>query len=132
MCSAMEPLRAILCVDDQRLVHTLEDSLLSQYSHNGTRVLHAYDGAEALKMLAAERDIDLILLDINMPVLNGLAFLEQKQRTIFAAIPVIILSNEGDRPEEIAHALSLGASRVLGKPFGFEELDACVRSITAG
>jgi two-component system, chemotaxis family, chemotaxis protein CheY len=118
--------RAILCVDDQRLVHKLEEKLLEPYVRSGARILHAYDGAEALRMLASAGDVDLILLDINMPLLNGLAFLEQRQRTEYRSIPAIIFSNEGDRPDEIAHALSLGAVGVLPKPFTFEQLDACL------
>jgi DNA-binding response OmpR family regulator len=122
-------LRTILCVDDQKLVHSLEDEILAPYVANGTQVMHAYNGAEALRCLVAASDVDLILLDINMPLLNGLAFLEQKQRTMYAKVPVIVLSNEGDRQDEIAHAVSLGADRVLPKPFGYEDLDACIRSI---
>ena len=74
-------------------------------------------------------EIDLILLDINMPVLNGLAFLDQKQKTMFARIPVIVLTHEGDRPEEVAHAKSLGAAAVLAKPFGRAQLSECIDSI---
>ena len=125
----MLKLRAILCVDDQRLVHKIEERLLEPYVREGTRVLHAYDGAEALRMLASTDDIDLILLDINMPLLNGLAFLEQRQRTKYTNIPVIVLSKEGDRPDEVAHALSLGAVQVLPKSFSFDQLDMCLRSM---
>ncbi len=121
--------RAILCVDDLPMVHRLEETLLEPWTREGTRIVHAYDGIEALKSLATDSEVDLILLDINMPVMNGLAFLEHKQRTTFASVPAIVLSNEGDRPEEIAHALSLGAVRVLPKPFGFEDLESCVREL---
>jgi two-component system, chemotaxis family, chemotaxis protein CheY len=121
--------RAILCVDDQRLAHTIAASLLAPLVDNGSRLLHAYDGLEALKVLSVNSDVDLILLDINMPVLNGLAFLEQKQRTKFAEIPVIVLADEGDQKDEASHAMNLGATRVLGKPFGYDDLHNCVRSI---
>lgn len=103
--------------------------MLSEYSKNGTTIVHAYDGLEALKQLTANPDTDLILLDINMPVLNGLAFLEQKGRTPFASIPVIIITSEGADQDEVRHAISLGATRVLAKPFGFEELDHAIREI---
>jgi len=128
--SMLKP-RAILCVDDSRLVHSLEERLLEPYIRGGARVLHAYDGAEALRMLVAAGDVDLILLDINMPLLNGLAFLEQRQRTEYRNIPAIIFSNEGDRPDEIAHALTLGAVGVLPKPFVFADLEECLRSLKA-
>ena len=124
----MQP-RKILCVDDQRVIHALEESMLSELAKEGTAIVHAYDGLEALRRLTEHSDVDLILLDINMPVLNGLAFLEQKARTPFAAIPVIIITSEGADQDEVRHAISLGATRVLAKPFGFEELDAVIRDI---
>ena len=124
--------RSILCVDDQRLVHQFHESMLTSFVAEGVRILHAYNGAEALRLMAEAGDVDLVLLDINMPVLNGLAFLEQKLRTGFAAVPVIVLSTEGDRPEEIAHAISLGAVSVLSKTLGFEELDLRIRAIAIG
>jgi two-component system, chemotaxis family, chemotaxis protein CheY len=122
-------LRAILCVDDQRIAHTMGESVLAPYLLEGTRIVHAYDGLQALRALVDQPDIDLILLDINMPVMNGLAFLEQKQRTQFASIPVVVMTSEGERRNEAEHAIALGATRVLSKPFGYQELDACVRSI---
>ena len=125
----MRSLRAVLCVDDQRLAHRIEESILEPFVRQGPRILHAYDGLQALKMLGEHPDIDLVLLDINMPVLNGLAFLDQKQKTQFAEVPVIVLATEGDRREEAEHALSLGATRVLSKPFGYDDLHACVESI---
>src|SRR5205809_2115838 len=107
--------RTILCVDDQRLAHRIEESILAPFAQEGTRILHAYDGLEALKILASDGGVELILLDINMPVMNGLAFLEQKQKTKFADIPVIVLTNEGEQRDEAEHALALGATRVLAK-----------------
>ena len=129
----MRRLRAILCVDDQRLAHRIiEESLLARFIAEGAHILHAYDGLEALRILSENSDVDVILLDINMPVMNGFAFLEQKQRTRFAEVPVIVLTNEGERREEAEHALSLGATRVLAKPFGYDELNACLESIYGG
>jgi CheY-like chemotaxis protein len=127
----MRPLRAVLCVDDQRLAHRIEESILEPFVQQGARILHAYDGLQALKMMAEHSDIDLVLLDINMPILNGLAFLDQKQKTHFASVPVIVLATEGERRDEAEHALSLGATRVLSKPFGYDDLHACIESIFA-
>lgn len=126
------PLRAILCVDDQRLVHRFYESMLGSFLREGAELLHAYNGAEALRVMAERDDVDLVLLDINMPLLNGLAFLEQKQRTRFAAVPVVVLSSEGERPDEVTHAISLGAAGVLPKTLGFEELDARIREMLSG
>lgn len=95
----------------------MEESVLADLRAQGTEIVHAYDGLDALRRLVEHPDVDLVLLDINMPVLNGLAFLEQKQRTPYAPIPVIVLSAEGNDADEVRHALSLGARCVLPKPF---------------
>jgi sigma-B regulation protein RsbU (phosphoserine phosphatase) len=109
--------RKILCVDDQRFIHRWEESLLAGLIEDGTEIIHAYDGLEALRRLVEHPDTDLILLDLNMPTMNGLAFLEQRRNTRIATIPVIVITAEGSRPEEVSNAIALGASTVLSKPF---------------
>ncbi len=79
--------------------------------------------------LADHPDTDLILLDINMPVMNGLAFLDQRRKTPFATIPVIIVSAEGSRPDEVALGLELGAAACLPKPFSAEDIEAVITRI---
>src|ERR1700687_2648003 len=62
----------VLVVDDSKLLHRMFEMMLRQYP-----IVHAYDGREALERLAEaeHRDVDLILLDMNMPRMNGLEFL---------------------------------------------------------
>ena len=118
------PPRKVLVVDDSKLLHRMFEMMLRQYP-----LVHAYDGNEALQRLSENFDVDLVLLDINMPVLNGLAFLEQKQRTPYASIPVIVLSAEGNDAGEVRHALSLGARSVLPKPFEIAQFIDALRSL---
>ncbi|MEL7061918.1 MAG: response regulator, partial [Acidobacteriota bacterium] len=81
----MQP-RKILVVDDSKLIHKMFAILLRQYT-----LVHAYDGLEALQNLGQHADIDLILLDINMPRMSGLEFLTQvKQDETFKELPVVI------------------------------------------
>jgi len=127
---AMLP-RKILCVDDQRFVHRWEESLLGRFMENGTEVIHAYDGLEALRKLVEHPDVDIILLDINMPTLNGLAFLEQRRNTKIANIPVIVVTAEGNRVQEVEHAMALGARAVLSKPFDAGDLARAILKIVA-
>lgn len=107
----------------------MQESVLHELVAQGTAIVHAYDGLDALRKLVDHTDVDLVLLDINMPVLNGLAFLEQKQRTQYAAIPVIVLSAEGDDASEVQHALSHGARCVLPKPFSLSAFMNCLRFV---
>ncbi len=85
-------------------------------------LLHAADGLEALQRLGEDPAIDLILLDINMPNMNGLEFLETiKRDTALADIPVIIVSTEG-KEEDTIRGLEAGAAAYIKKPFRSEEI----------
>jgi len=85
-------------------------------------LVHAGDGIEALQRLGEHADIDLILLDINMPNMNGLEFLDKiKQDAALADIPVIIVSTEG-KEEDTIRGLEAGAAAYIKKPFRSEEI----------
>lgn len=122
-------LRKILCVDDHQFVHRWEGPLLEKYSAEGTQVVHAFDGLGALRQLVDHPDVDLILLDIEMPVMNGLAFLEHRKRSPFAGVPVIVISNDTDRPHVREHIMSLGANGMITKPFEAEDLHHLIESV---
>jgi two-component system chemotaxis response regulator CheY len=107
-------LKKILVVDDSALIHQMYRLLMSRYNCS---VVDAMNGQEALDILAVQEDFELILLDINMPVMNGLQFMEKAARTgIVKRIPVIIISTEGKEADTI-RGLELGASGYLKKPF---------------
>lgn len=112
----MQP-RKILVVDDSKLIHKMFEVLLRQFS-----LIHAHDGLEALQCLGNHADIDLILLDINMPRMSGLEFLKQvKADAVFSEIPVVIISTEG-KEEDTIRGLEAGAAAYIKKPFGNQEL----------
>ena len=112
----MQP-RKILVVDDSKLIHKMFEVLLRQFS-----LVHAHDGLEALQCLSNHADIDLILLDINMPRMSGLEFLNQvKANDLFATIPVVIISTEG-KEEDTVRGIEAGAAAYIKKPFGNQEL----------
>lgn len=109
--------RKILVVDDSKLIHKMFEVLLRQFS-----LVHAHDGLEALQCLGTHSEIDLILLDINMPKMSGLEFLAQiKADTVFKQIPVVIISTEG-KEEDTIRGLEAGAAAYIKKPFGNQEL----------
>jgi DNA-binding response OmpR family regulator len=101
----------ILVVDDDADIRLL---LRLELSAEGHQILEAGDGAEALAVMAAE-PLDLVLLDMMMPVADGWEVL----KTVGASAPPIVvitaLASEGDR--HIAEVLELGAIDVIPKPF---------------
>lgn len=90
--------------------------------------LEAGDGKEALSVLN-DHKVDLILLDLNMPVMDGFEFLEKAKKDFrFKDIPVIVLTTEGE-DESRQKALSLGADEYLTKPFQSPELKRILKRI---
>jgi two-component system chemotaxis response regulator CheY len=112
--SPMTP-RKILVVDDSKLLHKMYDVLLAKF-----QLVHALDGREALTRLAEHRDVELVLLDINMPNMNGLEVLTRLRGEVrYAKLPVVIVSTEG-KEEDTLRALRAGATAYIRKPFRAE------------
>jgi two-component system chemotaxis response regulator CheY len=87
-------------------------------------------GAHPPDVQALQEGIDLILLDINMPVMNGLEFLQRVQKEpAYQAIPVIIISTEG-KEEDTIRGLKMGAKGYVKKPFQASELHGLIEKIT--
>jgi CheY-like chemotaxis protein len=107
----------VLVVDDSKLMHKMYEVMLRQYP-----LVYALDGRQALERLNEHPDIDLVLLDINMPNMNGLEFLAQMRADGSRdGLSVIIISTEG-REEDTARGLEAGASAYIKKPFHSEEI----------
>ena len=105
--------KKILSVDDSPSVRKLVEYTLKS---KGFQVASAEDGVAALEIMANEK-FDAIVLDINMPRMNGLEFLEKvKSNDAYASIPVIMLTTEGQE-EDQDKALDLGATAYIVKPF---------------
>ena len=110
----------LVCDDDQCIVN----SLALHLQREGYRVLKAYNGIEALEIIKKE-DVQLVLLDIMMPQLDGLSTtLKIRQEK---NIPIIILSAKSEDIDKIA-GLNLGADDYISKPFNTLELLARVKS----
>lgn len=119
-------MKKILIVEDSKLVHRMYDLMLRRH-----QLVHCYDGREGLTRLAEHPDTDLILLDINMPMMNGLEFLhEMRQEAVFASVPVVVVSTEG-KEEDTRRALEAGATTYLTKPFQAEDLNQVVGDLLA-
>jgi len=118
-----EPLR-ILVADDDPQMRRLIKSVLQR---EGFEVVEAVDGLDALEAVERSR-VDLVILDLEMPRLDGLGVLEElraQMRT--ASLPVIVLTAQHGESEE--KALDLGAQDYLTKPVQTRSLVARVRAV---
>ena len=114
--SVLQP-RKVLVVDDSKLMHKMYEVMLRQYA-----LVYASDGRQALDRLQEHQDIDLVLLDINMPNMNGLEFLAQiRSGDEHKDLRVIIISTEG-RDEDTQRGMEAGASAYIKKPFHSEDI----------
>lgn len=106
----------VLLVDDSSTMRKIISRSLRQAGLDFGEIFEAGDGQEALAMLEKE-SIDIVLSDINMPNMNGIEFLREKNnRPGIKDIPVFMISTEtGD--DIIGEAKSLGAIGALKKPF---------------
>lgn len=113
----------ILVVEDEKLLcdGIAEDLELEKYT-----VERCYDGNSAYSLLLEER-FDLLILDLNLPGMDGLDLL-RAIRTERPEIRVLILSARAELSDRVA-GLDLGADDYLAKPFALEELEARVRSL---
>jgi two-component system KDP operon response regulator KdpE len=111
----------ILVVDDDPQVRRAMRAILSGH---GCSVIEARDGEEALEEMNADRP-DLVLLDINMPGIDGLETCKRIRE--LSDVPIIMVTVRGDEKDKVA-ALDAGADDYLVKPFGTQELLARVRA----
>ena len=119
-------LQKVLIIDDSDLIHRMYRLVLNRYD---CTLGDAMNGQEALDMLETQSDFQLILLDINMPVMNGLQFMKRAADLgISQRIPVIVISTEG-KEEDTILALQLGARGYLKKPFKPAELYSLIEKI---
>ncbi len=111
----------VLVVDDSAVIRKVVIRALSQTGLNFAEVHQAGDGVEALTVLRSKR-IDLVLSDINMPNMDGIALLENMQKEgVLASIPVIMITTEGSQTK-VMDAAKLGAKGLVRKPFVPEQI----------
>ena len=110
----------VVCDDDREIVEAIEIYL----SQEGYKVLKAYDGEEALKVLDREK-VDLLIIDVMMPKLDGIrATLKIREKK---NMPIIILSAKSEDADKIL-GLNVGADDYMTKPVNPLELTARVKS----
>jgi len=111
----MDSIRALI-VDDSSVMRKIVERSLRQAGINISHVVEAGNGAEALGALR-DNKVDLILCDINMPVMDGLEFVKQLATVENAkGVPVVMITTEGSEAH-VVQALSAGARGYIRKPF---------------
>lgn len=105
--------KKILVVDDSNIIR----NLLKKMFNDEYEIITADDGQEALDIISKNNDLFGVLLDLNMPNVNGFAVLDYfKQNSLFSKIPVAIITGD-DSKETIERAFTYTIVDVLSKPF---------------
>ncbi len=109
--------KRILCVDDDKGILKFMERMLVR---RGYDVLVAQNGLEALEILKKE-NMDLIILDIRMPRMDGYQLLDEIRYTDQASVPVIMLTAR-DKDEDVVKGYREGADYYVTKPFSTETI----------
>ena len=117
--------KTILSVDDSASVRQMVKMTLTGAGYN---VVQANDGAEGLAK-AQGSAVDLVMTDLNMPVMNGLGLIrELRKLSSYRGIPIIFLTTESDAAMK-QEAKQAGATGWITKPFAREQLVAVVKKV---
>ncbi len=107
----------VLVVDDSVTLRRVIKNVLSRLVIGGVTYHEAGDGVEAMEQVKAHQDIDLILLDVNMPVMNGDVFLKNlRDDKAFNKIRVIMVTTEAEK-KSVIRIMKIGANGFIVKPF---------------
>ena len=110
-----------LVIDDSRTVRIIIGQILREI---GMEVLEARDGMEALEQIRRNPDVELMLVDWNMPEMNGLDFIRAvRSDRAYDAVRILMVTSES-QGEQVIQALKAGANEYLMKPFNREVLVA--------
>ena len=114
----------VLVVDDSKSIRQIQRRYLSAMGHE---VVEATNGKEALEVLEANPDVQLILLDWHMPVMNGYEFLKtMRANEKWSHIKVMMVTTE-NQEKSVIDAIMAGANEYLMKPFDQEMLENKIR-----
>ena len=118
-----------LIVEDSPTMRQLISFSLKRIPH--ATIIEAVDGLDALRKLSGPEKIDLILTDINMPVMDGLKLVSMvRQNASLRDIPIIIITTEGAE-EDRERGLALGANAYIPKPIQSSHLIRTISELLA-
>jgi two-component system chemotaxis response regulator CheY len=111
----------VLVIDDSRAMRIIIASILKEL---GMEVLEASNGREGLERLPLEPDVELVLVDWNMPEMNGLEFIQAvRAQAAYSHLRIMMVTTETEQ-SQVIRALEAGANEYLMKPFTKEILAA--------
>jgi two-component system chemotaxis response regulator CheY len=117
-----------LVIDDSRTVRIIIGKILGEI---GIDVIEARNGLEALELLKGNPDVELMLVDWNMPEMNGLEVVRAvRSQRAYNAVRILMVTSES-RVEQVTQALNAGANEYLMKPFNKEVLLAKLNLLDA-
>lgn len=117
--------KTILIIDDSASMRAILGDMLVDAGYN---VVEAVDGHAGLELVKRTK-FDLIITDLSMPVLDGIAFVrEAKKTTLCRFVPIVVLTAEED-VAKIDEAKRAGASTWLAKPFKEKQLRAMLQMV---
>jgi CheY-like chemotaxis protein len=119
----------LLLVDDDDMAIELEQIQLIDSNHLQCKILVAQDGQEALARLH-ETDVDLMLLDINMPRMDGFELLQRMRAEKMLDRVAVVMCSTSTYEEDISRAMELGACGYLTKPPDFSRLKSILAKST--
>jgi two-component system chemotaxis response regulator CheY len=123
------PEYSFLVVEDSPTMRQLITFALKRIP--GSRIVEANDGIDALKKLSTQK-FDIILTDINMPIMDGLKLVSMvRNDPVHKAIPIVIITTEG-ADEDRKRGLALGANAYIAKPIQTADLLGVVNQIISG
>ena len=119
---------SVLIVDDSPLLRATIKRAVIQAGVDRAQIREAGNGQEALDALSAEKS-DLVLLDLNMPVMNGFEFAQARaEAPELKDVQVIVVTTEGNK-DRLEQLRGLGVRDFLRKPFEPEDLRELVRDL---
>lgn len=118
-------IKILVADDEKRLRDLVSDFLIKE----GYEVLTACDGEEAVDSFFSVRDIDLVILDIMMPKMDGYEVCKTIRES--SQVPILMLTALGDEQHEV-NSFELGANEYIAKPLSYQRFIARVKSLLRG
>jgi two-component system chemotaxis response regulator CheY len=118
----------ILVVDDSM---TVRQQVSAALGPAGFAIVEAKDGVEGLEKIEGDKEVKVVICDINMPRMNGLDMLEEaRRRAGNQNLPFLMLTTEA-QPDMVARAKAAGAKGWMVKPFKPDVLLQCIKKLAA-
>lgn len=117
-------MKLLICDDDPMTLKALE----FQFKKDGFTILKAINGKDAQQILKDDKEIDMLVTDLYMPMINGLELVTFVRKVLKSKMPILVLTRVNVE-DTILHAFELGANDYLTKPFSLEEMSIRVKHL---